>query len=138
MSDPNPTFKGGEKIIPHCKPRALQQLCPQVESKGDMTGFLKHISCAILLAASLSASGSAEAAPKYTYLKIGEGGDAQAYAFKSKQARETARRKHTAVWNRMIAKLKKQTRSGGRFAEVPRARCLETLPLGFVRPKRKG
>jgi hypothetical protein len=50
-----------------------------------MTGFLKHISCAILLAASLSASDSAQAAPKFTYLKIGQGDSAQAYAFKSKQ-----------------------------------------------------
>jgi hypothetical protein len=101
-----------------------------------MTGVLQRISCAILLAAGLAGSGSATAAaPKYTYLKIGEGGGAQAYAFKSKQACETARRKHVADWNRMISKLKKQTKSGGTFAAAPRARCLDSLPLGFVRPK---
>jgi hypothetical protein len=84
-----------------------------------MTAFLKHISCTILLAASLMASGNA-----------------QAYAFKSKQACETARRKHGNDWNRMITKLKKQTRSGGTFAAAPRAKCLDSLPLGFVRPKK--
>jgi hypothetical protein len=100
-----------------------------------MTGFLKHISCTFLLAVSRAASGSAQAAPKYTFLKIGEGGGAQAHAFTSKQACETARRKHIADWNRMISKLKKQTKSGGTFAAAPRARCLNSLPLGFVRPK---
>jgi hypothetical protein len=100
-----------------------------------MTGFLKYTICAILLAASLAASGSTQAALKYTYLKIGEGGGAQAYAFKSKQACETARRKHTADWNCMISKLKKQIKSGGTFAAAPRAKCLDSLPLGFVRPK---
>jgi hypothetical protein len=100
-----------------------------------MTGFLKRTSCAILLAASLAASHAQAATPKYTYLKIGEGGGAQVYAFTSKQASETARRKHTADWNRMISKLKKQTKSGGTFAAAPRARCWDSLPLGFVRPK---
>jgi hypothetical protein len=101
-----------------------------------MTGFLKRISCAILLAASFFAAGHADAAQvKYTYLKIGEGGGAQAYAFKSKPAFETARRKHIADWNRMISKLKKQTKSGGTFAAAPRAKCLDSLPLGFARPK---
>jgi hypothetical protein len=57
------------------------------------------------------------------------------YAFKPKQACETARRKHIADWGRMISKLKKQIKSGGTFAAAPRARCLDTLPLGFVRPK---
>jgi hypothetical protein len=57
------------------------------------------------------------------------------YAFTSKQACETARRKHTADWNRMISTLKKQTKSGGTFAAAPRAKCLDTLPLVFVRPK---
>jgi hypothetical protein len=38
--------------------------------------------------------------------------------------------------NRMISKLKKQIKSGGTFAAAPRARCLDSLPLGFVRPKR--
>jgi hypothetical protein len=92
-----------------------------------MSGFLKYNSCAILMVPNLLA--------KYTYLKIGEGGGAQAYAFKSKQACETARQKHITDWNRMITKLKKQTKSGGTFAAAPRAKCLDSLPLGFVRPR---
>ena len=104
-----------------------------------MTGVVRGTSFAILLAASLGASGGTEAAQaaqaRYTYLKIGEGGGAQAYAFTSKQACETARRKHVSDWNRMISKLKKQTKSGGTFAAAPRAKCLDSLPLGFVRPK---
>lgn len=59
--------------------------------------LLKRMCLSILLAASLAASGIAEAGQvKYTYLKVGEGEGASAYAFKSKQACEAARRKHDA------------------------------------------
>jgi hypothetical protein len=94
-----------------------------------MTGLLKSISCAIPQAANRLAVGYLDAAKaKYPTLKIGKGGGAQACAFKSKQTCETARRKHIADWNRMISKLKKQTKSGGTFAVAPRAKCLVTLP----------
>lgn len=71
---------------------------------------------------------------KYTYLKIGEGGGAQVSAFTSKQACQAARKKFLADWARMIAKMKKQTNNRGTYAEPLRAKCLDTLPLGFVRP----
>lgn len=104
-----------------------------------MTAVLQRISFTILLAASLAASGHAlAAAPKYTYLKVGEGGAASVYAFTSKPACEAARRKHDVDWNRMIMKLKKQINNRGTFAAAPRAKCLDSLPLGFVRPKAGG
>jgi hypothetical protein len=96
-----------------------------------------HRMClSILLAASLAASGNAEAGQvKYIYLKVGEGEGASAYAFKSRQACEAARRKHDADWARMIRQLKKQVGNRGTFAAAPRTRCLDTLPLGFERPR---
>jgi hypothetical protein len=98
--------------------------------------MLKLTSLSILLAAGLAASGIAEAGQvKYTYLKVGEGDGASVYAFTSKQACEAARRKHDADWARMIGQLKKQVGNRGTFAAAPRTRCLDTLPLGFKRPR---
>jgi hypothetical protein len=96
--------------------------------------MLRRMCLSILLAASLAASSIAEAGQvKYTYLKVGEGEGASAYAFKSKQACEVARRKHDADWTRMIRQLKKQVGNRGTFAAAPRSRCMDTLPIGFVR-----
>jgi hypothetical protein len=93
----------------------------------------------MVLAAALASNGGAEAAKvKYTYLKVGEGGGAQAYACTSKQACEAARRKHDADWARMIKQLKKQIGNRGTFAAAPRTRCMDPLPLGFARPKTGG
>jgi hypothetical protein len=104
-----------------------------------MRVVLRRTGFSVLLVACLAASGNAEAGQvKYTYLKVGEGEGAAAYAFKSKQACEAARRKHDADWARMIRQLKKQVGNRGRFAAAPRTRCLDTLPLGFVRPRRGG
>jgi hypothetical protein len=100
---------------------------------------LGRIACVIALATSLNATASAEAAKvKYTYLKVGEGGGASAYAFKSKQACEAAKRKFDANWASMIRQMKKQTGNRGTFAKAPRTRCLNSLPLGFERPKSDG
>jgi hypothetical protein len=98
-------------------------------------GFAAHGLAVLLSAVPWAGTSAAAAKFKYTYLKIGEGGGASVYAFTSKQACETARRKHGQDWARMISKLKKQTKSGGTFAAAPRAKCLDSLPLGFVRPK---
>lgn len=98
----------------------------------------QRIVTAFLLAAGLCAclcSSAGAGQIKYTYLKIGEGGGASVYAFKSKQACETARRKHDADWARMIRQMKKNVGNRGTFADAPRAKCLNTLPLGFVRPR---
>jgi hypothetical protein len=67
--------------------------------------------------------------------KVGDGERASAYAFKSKQACEAAQRKHDADWARMIRQLKKQIGNRGTFAAAPRTRCMDSLPLGFERPK---
>jgi hypothetical protein len=98
-----------------------------------MTGLLKSISCAIPQAANRLVAGRVDAAKvKLATLKIGE---AQACAFTSKQTNDTTRWKHNAGWNRMISKLKKKTRNGGAFAAALRAKCLVSLPLGFVKPR---
>lgn len=98
--------------------------------------MLQQMCIPILLAASLAASGIVEAGQaKYTYLKVGEGEGASAYAFKSKQACEAARRKHDADWARMIGQLKKNIGNRGTFAAAPRTKCLDTLPMGFERPR---
>jgi hypothetical protein len=73
---------------------------------------------------------------KQGWHRLGDpGGGQSANASKSKQTRKTDRRKYGNDWNRMSSKLKKQAKSGGTFAAVPRAKCLDALPLGFVRPK---
>jgi hypothetical protein len=96
-----------------------------------MTGLLKSISCAIPQAANRLAVGLADAAQaKHPILKIGS---ARAHVSKSEQAYETARCKHNAGWNRLINKVKQQIGDSETFA-VTRARCLDTLPLGFARP----
>ncbi len=97
---------------------------------------LQRICLSFLLAASLAASGVAEAGQdKYIYLKVGEGEGASVYAFTSKQACEAARRKHDADWTRMIWQLKKNIGNRGTFAAAPRTRCLDTVPFGFERPR---
>jgi hypothetical protein len=89
----------------------------------------------VLLVTCLLCCGSAEAGQiKYTYLKVGQGDNAQAYAFTSKQACEAARRQHDANWNQMIRVMKKRGGTLGTFAPPPRTRCMDTLPFGFVRP----
>jgi hypothetical protein len=101
-----------------------------------MKAARQRIVTAFLLTASLCAGlcGSAGAGQiKYTYLKIGEGGGASVYAFKSKQACETARRKFATDWARMIRQMKKNVGNRGNFADAPRAKCLDRLPMGFVR-----
>jgi hypothetical protein len=106
------------------------------ERGGEVKTPLKCVCLSILLAASLAASGISEARQvKYIYLKVGEGEGASAYAFKSQQACEAARRKHDADWARMIRQLKKNIGNRGTFAAAPRTRCLDTLPLGFERPR---
>ncbi len=99
-----------------------------------MTAALQRIGLSLLLAAGTCAGPSAEAGqPKYIYLKIGEGGGASVYAFTSKQACEAARRKFAADWARMIRQMKKNVGNRGNFADAPRAKCLDRLPMGFVR-----
>jgi hypothetical protein len=91
--------------------------------------------CVVLVASLAMSGGVAAGQVKYTYLKVGEGESAQVYAFKSRQACEAARRQHDANWARMILQLKKQIGNRGTFARAPRTRCMDTLPLGFVRPR---
>ena len=99
-----------------------------------MSAALQRIGLSLLLAAGLCAGPSAEAGkPKYIYLKIGEGGGASVYAFATKQACETARRKFATDWARMIRQMKKNVSNRGTFADAPRAKCLDRLPMGFVR-----
>jgi hypothetical protein len=99
-----------------------------------MRHFIKVV-CGVGLATLLVTSYVNANHIKYTYLKIGQGEGSLVSAFTSKQACETERRKFEKRWERMIAQMKKQTRSGGTFAPVPRAKCLTSLPIGFQRPK---
>jgi hypothetical protein len=101
-----------------------------------MTAALRRTGFAFWMAFVPAAGGHAEAGQgRYIYLKVGEGESASAYAFKSKQACEAARRKYDADWARMIGQLKKQIGNRGTFAAAPRTRCMGSLPLGFERPK---
>lgn len=71
----------------------------------------------------------------YTYLRIGGGEGGQAYAFKSRAECEAAKRRHQIQWKRMIDQLKKQVGNRGTFGGDGDPRCLNLLPLGYVRPK---
>jgi hypothetical protein len=114
--------------------------CQDHYAVGALSGIVKvvmrRIGFYVLVAASFAAIGIAEARQvKYIYLKVGEGEGASVYAFKSKPACEVARRKHDADWARMIRQLKKNIGNRGTFAAALRTRCLDTLPLGFERPR---
>ncbi len=104
-----------------------------------MLSMMQRIGVLVALATSLTIGGFAAAGQiKYTYLKVGEGEGALVYAFTSKQACEAARRKYDADWARMIRQLKKNIGNHGTFAAAPRARCMNSLPYGFVRRRVEG
>lgn len=102
-----------------------------------MAAHVKRFSLLLVLALAVHlAAESAQAKQvKYTYLKIGEGQSASAYAFKSRQACETAQRRYVAEWNRMITQMKAKIGKLGTFDPPPRTRCMDRLPFGFRRPR---
>jgi hypothetical protein len=88
-----------------------------------------------VLALALDAGQQAEAKlQKYVYLKMGGGENASVYAFTSRSACEAGRRHEIAFWTALEKSASYKTDIRRKISAVVRARCIDRLPVGYVRP----